>query len=135
MKRKQNKSNRRYVHNCNGKANDVEEYIASGPSIKKAQHAAAAIALEKTKLKHPPPKTRLVKNSKHNIFFIFCISIPLPSIIYLFFAVNITPTVELNALAMKRGEPAVYTFLDTVRPHGQQPLASGSIFRGMYNQR
>ena len=42
---------------------------------------------------------------------------------------------ELNALAMKRGEPAVYTFLDTVRPHGQQPLASGSIFRGMYNQR
>ena len=51
------------------------------------------------------------------------------------FAVNITPTVELNALAMKRGEPAVYTFLDTVRPHGQQPLASGSIFRGMYNQR
>ena len=63
------------------------------------------------------------------------LSIPLPSIIYLFFAVNITPTVELNALAMKRGEPAVYTFLDTVRPHGQQPLASGSIFRGMYNQR
>ena len=67
------------------KLGDVEEYIASGPSIKKAQHAAAAIALEKTKLKHPPPKTRLVKNSKHNIFFIFCISIPLPSIIYLFF--------------------------------------------------
>ena len=32
-----------------------EEYNASGPSIKKAQHAAAAIALEKTKLKHPPP--------------------------------------------------------------------------------
>ena len=53
------------------KLGDVEEYIASGPSIKKAQHAAAAIALEKTKLKHPPPKTRLVKNSKYNIFFIF----------------------------------------------------------------
>ena len=38
---------------------------------------------------------------------------------------------------MKRGEPAVYTFLDTVRPHGQQG-ASGSNafnFRGMYNQR
>ena len=39
-----------------------EEYNASGPSIKKAQHAAAAIALEKTKLKHPPPKQRVVKN-------------------------------------------------------------------------
>ena len=46
------------------KLGDTEEYIASGPSIKKAQHAAAAIALEKTKLKHPPPKSRLVKNSK-----------------------------------------------------------------------
>ena len=55
----------------------------------------------------------------------------------IFSLVNITPTVELNALAMKRGEPAVYTFLDTVRPHGQQ-VASGSNafnFRGMYNQR
>ena len=47
------------------KLGDVEEYNASGPSIKKAQHAAAAIALEKTKLKHPPPKTRLVKNSEY----------------------------------------------------------------------
>ncbi len=46
------------------KLGECEEYIASGPSIKKAQHAAAAIALEKTKLKHPPPKSRLVKNSK-----------------------------------------------------------------------
>ena len=51
------------------KLGDTEEYIASGPSIKKAQHAAAAIALEKTKLKHPPPKSRLVKNSKI-LFFI-----------------------------------------------------------------
>lgn len=35
---------------------DREEYSASGASIKKAQHAAAAIALEKTEFKHPPPK-------------------------------------------------------------------------------
>ena len=49
---------------CKLKLGDAEEYIASGPSIKKAQHAAAAIALEKTKLKHPPPKSRLVKNSE-----------------------------------------------------------------------
>ena len=33
-----------------------EEYSASGPSIKKAQHAAASIGLEKTAYKHPPPK-------------------------------------------------------------------------------
>ncbi len=35
-----------------------EEYSASGASIKKAQHSAAALALEKTKFKHPPPKTQ-----------------------------------------------------------------------------
>merc|ERR1711944_317844 len=69
------------------KLGEVEEYIASGPSIKKAQHAAAAIALEKTSLKHPPPKTKTTKN------------------------VVVTPTVELNALAMKRGEPTIYSFL------------------------
>lgn len=96
------------------KLGDCEEYIASGPSIKKAQHAAAAIAMEKTQLKHPPPKSRLVKNT------------------------NVTPTVELNALAMKRGEPTVYTFTDTIRPQGQM-TASGTTasinFRGMYNQR
>lgn len=33
-----------------------EEYASSGPSIKKAQHAAADIALRDTKHKHPPPK-------------------------------------------------------------------------------
>lgn len=37
---------------------DVEKYVASGPSIKKAYHAAAAIALEKTTLRHPPPKKK-----------------------------------------------------------------------------
>lgn len=42
----------------------TEEYLASGPSIKKAQHAAAAVALEKTKFKHPPPKNRQTKNGK-----------------------------------------------------------------------
>ena len=81
------------------KIGDREEYSASGPSIKKAQvntslslvnglntllslvqHAAAAISLEKTSFKHPSPKAKNMKNA------------------------NITPTVELNALAMKRGE-------------------------------
>ena len=68
------------------KIGDKEEYTATGPSIKKAQHAAAAIALEKTQFKHPAPKAKNMKNA------------------------NITPTVELNALAMKRGEPTTYSF-------------------------
>jgi double-stranded RNA-binding protein Staufen len=38
------------------KLGDTEEYAASGPSIKKAQHAAAAEALEKTTFTHPPSK-------------------------------------------------------------------------------
>jgi len=89
------------------KIGDSEEYIASGPSIKKAQHAAAAIALEKTQFKHPSPKSRNVKNA------------------------NITPTVELNALAMKRGEPTTYTFLEpgSLRQNGPQ-----SQYRNQYGQ-
>jgi hypothetical protein len=31
------------------------------------------------------------------------------------FVANVTPTVELNALAMKRGEPTTYTFLEPTR--------------------
>jgi double-stranded RNA-binding protein Staufen len=34
-----------------------EEYTAEGLSIKKAQHAAAAEAISKTKYEHPPLKT------------------------------------------------------------------------------
>lgn len=68
-----------------------EEYDAEGPSIKKAQHSAAAKALTKTEFKHPPPKTIINRpgNRQQN-------------------AGIVTPTVELNALAMKRGERAVY---------------------------
>ena len=39
---------------------------------------------------------------------------------YFFFKANITPTVELNALAMKRGEPATYI----VEQH--EPISSAS---------
>ncbi|KAK7789159.1 hypothetical protein R5R35_012357 [Gryllus longicercus] len=94
-----------------------EEYTAEGASIKKAQHSAASEALENTQYKHPPPKTtRNVRLGKSNI----------------------TPTVELNALAMKRGEPAVYTFVEP--PHNGAPhnpyLPPNPTFnyRGMYNQ-
>lgn len=34
-----------------------EEYVSEGASIKKAQHSAAAEALQSTQYKHPPPKT------------------------------------------------------------------------------
>lgn len=83
-----------------------EEYAAEGLSIKKAQHAAAKDGILKTAYKHPPLKTnRQLKGvqvcSKNN-------------------SGNITPTVELNALAMKRGEPTVYNVTSTTTPvmHG-----------------
>nr|CAD7589696.1 unnamed protein product [Timema genevievae] len=102
-----------------------EEYSAEGASIKKAQHSAANEALQHTQYKHPPPKTtRSVRLGKSNI----------------------TPTVELNALAMKRGEPAVYTFIEpshngtTHNPYmsGPPPPPTSSHnynYRGIYNQR
>ncbi|XP_041431526.1 double-stranded RNA-binding protein Staufen homolog 1 isoform X2 [Xenopus laevis] len=58
---------------------------AEGTSIKKAQHAAAAKALEGTK--YPKPTVRPVRDS-------------------------ITPTVELNALCMKLGRKPIYKPLD-----------------------
>lgn len=76
-----------------------EEYTAEGGSIKKAQHAAASEAIQKTKYHHPPAKAHPVRSE----------------------SVNLTPTVELNALAMKRREKAVYIF-DTPPP---QPTATG----------
>jgi double-stranded RNA-binding protein Staufen len=109
-----------------------EEYAAEGLSIKKAQHAAAKDAIMKTSYKHPPLKVnRQLKglqsvNAKGNTG-------------------NITPTVELNALAMKRGEPTVYTFVNTttnpsmVPPNnmqfGQQPPPSQFNARGNSYQR
>eukprot|EP00918_Siedleckia_nematoides_P062235 GHVU01135745.1.p1 GENE.GHVU01135745.1~~GHVU01135745.1.p1 ORF type:complete len:804 (+),score=103.17 GHVU01135745.1:117-2414(+) len=94
-----------------------EEYAASGASIKKAQHAAAAVALEKTQYKHPPPKP------------------PRTDMIGVNMSANgsLTPTVELNALAMKRGEPAIYHPIEPQRPN-YYPTPSMD-FRGMYNQR
>ena len=91
-----------------------EKYAAAGPSIKKAQHAAAKEGLAQSAYKHPPAKTvpsnGLIVSSN-------------PSI---------TPTVELNALAMKRGEPAVYRAIEPNRPYLPPPNLD---FRGMYNQR
>lgn len=86
-----------------------EEYTAEGPSIKKAQHSAAADALASTRYEHPPPKTQRVLRVRK---------------------VNITPTVELNALAMKRGEPTAYNFLEPIPP----PYPPNFNFRGMSYQ-
>lgn len=90
-----------------------EEYAAEGLSIKKAQHAAAKDAILKTAYKHPPLKTNRQlkgvqacnKNSSGNI----------------------TPTVELNALAMKRGEPTVYHVTSLTNPvmHGMPMTTNG----------
>lgn len=45
---------------------------------------------------------------------------------------SITPTVELNGLAMKRGEPAIYRPLD---PKPMPNYRANYNFRGMFNQR
>ncbi|XP_066442964.1 double-stranded RNA-binding protein Staufen homolog 1 isoform X3 [Eleutherodactylus coqui] len=62
-----------------------QHWEAEGTSIKKAQHAAAAKALEGTK--YPKPTARPSRDS-------------------------ITPTVELNALCMKLGRKPIYKPLD-----------------------
>nr|XP_056710126.1 double-stranded RNA-binding protein Staufen homolog 2 isoform X2 [Euleptes europaea] len=89
-----------------------QTWEAEGSSIKKAHHSAASKALSETTL--PKPTPRPPKNNVNNN----------PG--------SITPTVELNGLAMKRGEPAIY------RPLDQKPVPNYRAnynFRGMYNQR
>lgn len=92
-----------------------EEYEAEGPSIKKAQHSAAAQALLKTEFKHPPPKT--TRNNRVG------------------FRTNnqdvMTPTVELNALAMKRGERPVYIIENGTAPN-PNPYLPSYYPRNMY---
>lgn len=106
---------------------EKEEYSASGASIKKAQHAAAAIALEKTEFKHPPPKPQ--RNFMNPGFMETEFPDDTGDGIN-----SVTPTVELNTLAMKRGEPAIYKNLENRNPH---PIyyPQNYDFRGMYNQR
>lgn len=100
-----------------------EEYSASGPSIKKAQHAAASIGLETTAYKHPPAKS---SPKKFNGDFQEGKS-HWP-------ANTITPTVELNALAMKRGEPAIYKPFEHRLPF-YPPNPHAYDYRGYCNQR
>ncbi|XP_026319678.1 double-stranded RNA-binding protein Staufen homolog 2 isoform X2 [Hyposmocoma kahamanoa] len=76
---------------------DTEEYTAEGSSIKRAQHAAASSALAGTG--YPPPSPRAPPTHPH----------PHPAHRH-----AVMPTVELNALAMKLCQPAVYTSIPPV---------------------
>ncbi|KAJ8950352.1 hypothetical protein NQ314_007887 [Rhamnusium bicolor] len=95
-----------------------EEYEAEGPSIKKAQHSAAAQALTKTEFKHPPPKTVRTRPGTRPSN---------PGVV--------TPTVELNALAMKRGERTVYVVENGGPPPHQGYLTQSSYYprHNIYN--
>ncbi|XP_020286396.1 double-stranded RNA-binding protein Staufen homolog 2 isoform X2 [Pseudomyrmex gracilis] len=99
-----------------------EEYVAEGPSIKKAQHSAATEALTKTWYRQPPPKPTKAMRIGH------LGKSPTG---------HLPPTVELNALAMKRGEPTVYTFRQAppaALQHQFMPHGFGNFPR-MYNPR
>ncbi|XP_018053280.1 PREDICTED: double-stranded RNA-binding protein Staufen homolog 2 [Atta colombica] len=102
-----------------------EEYVAEGPSIKKAQHSAATEALTKTWYRQPPPKPTKAMRIGH------LGKCPTGS-------GHLPPTVELNALAMKRGEPTVYTFRQAppaALQHQFMPHGFGANFPRMYNPR
>ncbi|XP_041923114.1 double-stranded RNA-binding protein Staufen homolog 2 isoform X4 [Alosa alosa] len=85
---------------------------AEGTSIKKAQHCTASKALIESTLPRPLPRSPKVDTNSN------------PG--------SITPTVELNGLAMKRGEPAIYRPLD---PKPMPNYRANYNFRGMFNQR
>ncbi|XP_046444046.1 double-stranded RNA-binding protein Staufen homolog isoform X1 [Daphnia pulex] len=93
-----------------------EQYSATGQSIKKAQHAAAELALKKTdyQVPEPKPKVKCMSNSQCDK--------------------PITPTVELNALAMKLNFQPVYTNLaplsikSKIQEDGEQsPVCKGDF--------
>ncbi|XP_036374507.1 double-stranded RNA-binding protein Staufen homolog 2-like isoform X1 [Megalops cyprinoides] len=89
-----------------------QTWEAEGTSIKKAQHSTAFKALTETSLPRPSPRSPKQDVSSN------------PG--------SITPTVELNGLAMRRGEPAIYRPLD---PKPMPNYRANYNFRGMFNQR
>ncbi|CAG2169537.1 unnamed protein product [Oppiella nova] len=107
------------------KLGDTEEYRGSGASIKKAQRSAATLGLQRTQLKQPTPRQH--RTDSKNVW-------------------PLTPTVELNVLAMKLGQNAVYHVYDPPRPQaptysfgsiGAAPMTATNAydFRGMHYQR
>ncbi|XP_026518415.1 double-stranded RNA-binding protein Staufen homolog 2 isoform X4 [Terrapene carolina triunguis] len=108
-----------------------QTWEAEGSSIKKAQHAAASKALNKTNLPKPtprPPKNNINNNPAEAVE----LHVNTFTSARLTSEGSITPTVELNGLAMKRGEPAIYRPLD---PKPIPNYRANYNFRGMYNQR
>ncbi|KAM4687886.1 double-stranded RNA-binding protein Staufen homolog 2 isoform 3-T4 [Discoglossus pictus] len=107
-----------------------QTWEAESTSIKKAQHAAASIALSETTL--PKPAERQTKNIANNNPEAAELHKNIYNSTGYTSTGSITPTVELNGLAMKRGEPAIY------RPLDPKPLPNHRTnynYRGMYNQR
>ncbi|XP_075969319.1 double-stranded RNA-binding protein Staufen isoform X2 [Anticarsia gemmatalis] len=84
---------------------DTEEYTAEGSSIKRAQHCAASAALAATNFPPPPPRAPAPHAAAH------------PHHRHagsLDHSGAVMPTVELNALAMKLCQPAVYSSVPPV---------------------
>ncbi|XP_075069753.1 double-stranded RNA-binding protein Staufen homolog 2 isoform X3 [Mixophyes fleayi] len=107
-----------------------QTWEAESTSIKKAQHAAASLSLTETTL--PKPAMRQTKNIINNNPEAAQLHGNKYTSARLSAKGSITPTVELNGLAMKRGEPAIY------RPLDPKPLPNHRTnynYRGMYNQR
>lgn len=87
-----------------------EEYTAESTKIKKAQHLAAQMAIEKTAYAHPLPKALRPRRPK---------AIAAKSSNQTKSgggSSQITPTVELNALAMKLGQEIVYVWEGSEEP-------------------
>ncbi|CAH2102852.1 unnamed protein product [Euphydryas editha] len=100
---------------------DTEEYTAEGSSIKRAQHAAARAALGGTRFPPPPPRAPPAAHHAHQPH-------------HHRHAGAVMPTVELNALAMKLCQPAVYTSVPAVpRPRPRLPYRLPAPFVPPYH--
>nr|XP_032810773.1 double-stranded RNA-binding protein Staufen homolog 2-like isoform X1 [Petromyzon marinus]XP_032810775.1 double-stranded RNA-binding protein Staufen homolog 2-like isoform X1 [Petromyzon marinus] len=95
-----------------------QTWEAEGSSIKKAQHSAATRALAETALPRPPARP-----PKHNLG---------TNPVFMLPAGSITPTVELNGMAMKLGLPVFYRHFDPPPMPGYRPNYN---YRGMPHQR
>ncbi|XP_035440917.2 double-stranded RNA-binding protein Staufen homolog 2 isoform X2 [Spodoptera frugiperda] len=93
---------------------DTEEYTAEGSSIKRAQHAAAQAALGGTSFPPPPPRAPAPHAAHHP---------------HHRHAGAVMPTVELNALAMKLCQPAVYTSIPPVAGPARLVRARAPAYR------
>lgn len=94
---------------------DTEEYTAEGSSIKRAQHSAASAALAATHYPPPPPRAPAPHHAAHP---------------HHRHAGAVMPTVELNALAMKLCQPAIYSSVPPVAG-GARLVRRGTGYRGL----